>query len=127
MSLEGDGTRSVPATLPLQADAEAEDLRVVGVGFGYREGEVQRDQGRAHRRDSDSQTQAWRGAEIVQRDVLVDRAEVDECHPMDHVIGGEREQVFDRVEEFEVATDLDVADDRRSAAEIEAAERGKAA
>ena len=119
--------RTPHSTLPLQADAEAEDLRVVGVGFGDREGEVQRDRGRAHCRDGDSQAQTWRGAEIIQRDILVDCAEIDECHAVDHVVCGEWEQVFDCVEEFEVATNLNVANDRRRTAEIEAAERGKAA
>ena len=51
--------------LSLQADAEAEDLRVVGVSFDDREGEVQRDRGGAHRRHGDSQAKAGGHAEIV--------------------------------------------------------------
>src|SRR3954447_12932840 len=37
--------------LPLQADAEAENLRVVGVSFRNWESKVQRDRGWSHRRD----------------------------------------------------------------------------
>src|SRR6476646_8803917 len=116
-----------PFALALQTDAETEDLGIVGVGFQHWESEVQRDRGRSHGRDGYSQTQARGNAEIVERDVLVDRAEIDERDTMDHVVGGEREQVLNRVEELEVATDLDVTDNRRSTTEIEAAERGKAA
>src|SRR5262245_50189151 len=93
------------STLPLQADAEAEDLGVVGVGFRYGEGKVERNRGRAHGWNGDSQADAGGHAEIGERDVLIDRAEIDKGHAVDHVVGGEREQVFNRVEELEVAAD----------------------
>ena len=63
----------------------------------------------------------------LQRDVLLDRAEVAEDDPLDHVVGGEREEVFERVEPAEFAADADAVVDRRSPAEREAAERRVAA
>ena len=77
--------------LSLQADAEAEDLGVVGVGLGNWECEVERNRRGSHRRHRDSQAQAGGYSEIVERDVLVDRAEIDESHAVDHIVGGKRE------------------------------------
>ena len=60
----------VTFVLPLQADEEAEDLFVVGVGFDDGEGEVEGDRGRAHRRDGDPQAEAGGDAEVVRASTL---------------------------------------------------------
>ena len=59
--------------------------------------------------------------------VRFDRAEVAEDDAVEHVVGGDRKEVLDRIEPLEVATDLHVARRRRCAAEVEAADRGETA
>src|SRR5262249_34341973 len=113
----------VSASLALQTDAEAEHLGVVVLRLCHREGKVECDRSRAHCWDRDSQAQARCDAEIVQRDVLIDRTEVDERNAVNHIVSGEREQILNRVEEFEVTTDLNVVHNWRRAAEIKTAER----
>ena len=55
------------------------------------------------------------------------RAVVAEHDAVHHVVGGDREQVFERVEPFEVAAHANPMLDRRCAAEVEAAHRRVAA
>ena len=60
-------------------------------------------------------------------DLPLDRAEIDEQGPFEHVVGGQREHVFGRADEAELAADPDAALHRAGAAEVEAAERREAA
>ena len=63
----------------------------------------------------------------LQGDLLLDGAEVAEEDPFDHVVGRDREEVFQRVEPAEFAADPHAVVDGRGPAEREAAERRIAA
>src|SRR5687767_4222554 len=112
-----------------RAEEEAEDLALVGGGIGNGEGEVEGERSWSERGNADAEAEARRHAEIVGADcdIALDGSEIAEEGSAEHLVGREREEVFERIQELELATDADAGIERGGAAELEAAERGEAA
>src|SRR5438105_12748095 len=121
--------RRITSVLPRRPKEEAEHLAVVGRSGGDGEGEVECQRRGTHRGNVDAEAEAGSDPELVgmQRDVLLDGAKVAEERTANHVVGRERKIVFGRVEPLEPAADGNAHVLRRSAAELEAADRGKTA
>src|SRR5688572_16801310 len=108
--------------LPRDAEEEAESLLLVGRFRADGEGEVEREGRGPERGDIDPQADARSYTEgVLEGDGPLNRAEVAEHDPLHHVIRGEREKVFHRVDEFEASADADRVVNRGRSAEREAA------
>src|SRR5262249_22104248 len=116
-----------PVRLAEQADPEAEDLRVIVGALDDREAEVERDRHRAEHRHDDAQAEAGGDAVVLDVDVALDRAGIDEGDGIEPVVGPDPDLVLEAVEELEVAAHGLAVDERADAAELEAADRAEAA
>src|SRR5437588_1078218 len=109
-----------------ESDPEAEELRMIAVGLGDGESEIQSNRHGSQLGNLDAQTHACRHSIVMQFHGTFHSARIEEGHAVEMIVGQDRRLVLEPVQEFEIAAYLDPQGAGAHAAEGKAAQVAKA-